>query len=124
MSSSEMTVEDFIRANTKCEASVFLTMMISFGFSYEDRQKNVNILSPGEITRLYLLICSLNAINVMVLDEPTNYLDVEALDALEEIVTSFDGTILASSHDRYFIEKFNPSFTLEFKEGQMKKVLH
>ena len=124
MSSSEMTVEDFIRANTKCESSVFLTMIISFGFSYEDCQKNVNILSPGEITRLYLLICSLNAINVMVLDEPTNYLDVEALDALEEIVTSFDGTILASSHDRYFIEKFNPSFTLEFKEGQMKKVLH
>lgn len=119
ISSVDLTVEEYIRKNTTQNEKIFFTSMINYGFSYEDRRKKISILSPGEIARLYLLICSLNLINIVILDEPTNYLDIEALEALEDIVSTFEGTIIASSHDRYFIKKFQPKTIFEFKNGKM-----
>ncbi len=119
ISSKNLTVEEYIRENTTQDEKIFFTALINYGFSYEDRNKKINILSPGEIARLYLLICSLNLVNVLIFDEPTNYLDIEALEALEEIISTFEGTIIASSHDRYFIKRFQPKVIFEFKDGQM-----
>lgn len=115
------TVEEYIKTYTNSDKNVIFTTMIRFGFEYEDKSKIVNILSPGERTRLYLLVCSLNEINTLVLDEPTNFLDIEGLEALEEVVQSFQGILILSSHDRHFIEKISATCKMTFCEGSVER---
>lgn len=62
----------------------------------------VNKLSGGEKRRLYLLRVLMGAPNVLLLDEPTNDLDIPTLSVLEDYLDSFNGAVIAVSHDRYF----------------------
>ena len=70
--------------------------------------KPVKDLSGGEKMRLMLAILMHEDINVLVLDEPTNHLDIEAREALEDALERFTGTLVAVSHDRYFLNKLFP----------------
>ena len=79
--------------------------LATFLFKGDDVFKNISSLSGGERARLSLLLMMLSESNFIILDEPTNHLDISSREALEEALMSYDGTIFAVSHDRYFINK-------------------
>ncbi len=76
-----------------------------FNFKGPDQQKNVGQLSGGERGRLHLAATLLKGGNVLLLDEPSNDLDVETLRALEEALLEFAGSVLVISHDRWFLDR-------------------
>ena len=74
-----------------------------FLFGAEDMDKPISTLSGGERARLTLAKLILKKVNLLVMDEPTNHLDIGSREALEVALNAFGGTIVAVSHDRYFI---------------------
>jgi sulfate-transporting ATPase len=76
-----------------------------FNFKGADQQKQVGTLSGGERGRLHLAKTLLAGANVLLLDEPSNDLDVETLRALEDALSEFAGTVMVISHDRWFLDR-------------------
>ncbi|MDZ7780998.1 MAG: energy-dependent translational throttle protein EttA [Gemmatimonadota bacterium] len=76
-----------------------------FNFRGSDQQKKVGVLSGGERNRLHLAKLLKSGGNVMLLDEPTNDLDVDTLRALENAILDFAGSVLVISHDRWFLDR-------------------
>lgn len=76
-----------------------------FLFVGDDIEKPISVLSGGERARLTFCKLILSRVNLLILDEPTNHLDIQSREALEDALSGFDGTIIAVSHDRYFIDK-------------------
>ena len=105
---SKQTVLEMFReqvAVTEGEARHILARFLFFGPAVF---KKVNQLSGGERMRLRLAQLMYQDINFLVLDEPTNHLDIESREVLEEALEQYNGTILAVSHDRYFLNKLFP----------------
>ncbi|MDD2648622.1 MAG: ABC-F family ATP-binding cassette domain-containing protein [Eubacteriales bacterium] len=80
-------------------------VLTGLGFSREDADKKVDVLSGGERTRLCLAKLLLQKPDLLLLDEPTNHLDLQATAWLEGFISSYPGTVLIISHDRYFMDK-------------------
>ncbi len=81
------------------------TYLGRFLFTGDDVYKQISSLSGGERSRLALAVLLLEQANFLILDEPTNHLDIHARETLEQMLSSFDGTILFVSHDRYFMDR-------------------
>jgi ATP-binding cassette subfamily F protein uup len=95
--------------------------LADFLFPRERAQSPVRSLSGGERNRLLLARLFARPANVLVLDEPTNDLDIETLELLEELLGAFDGTVLLVSHDRAFLDNIVTS-TIAFEgEGRVKE---
>ena len=93
-----------------------------FNFKGSDQQKFVKDLSGGERNRVHLAKLLKRGANVILLDEPTNDLDVETLRALEEGLLAFPGTVIVVSHDRWFLDRI-ATHILAF-EGDSEVVFH
>lgn len=99
-------------------------MLERFLFTGSLQYSLISKLSGGERRRLYLLKVLMEAPNVLILDEPTNDLDITTLTILEDYLESYDGIVLAVSHDRYFLDKmaerifaFEPGGVIRQYEG-------
>lgn len=90
-----------------------------FNFKGTDQQKRVGDLSGGERGRLHLANTLKQGANVLLLDEPSNDLDVETLRALEEAVLSFPGCVLVISHDRWFLDRIATHILAFEDDGQV-----
>ena len=89
---------------TKTDLELRSTLAL-FLFGADDIDKEIRTLSGGERARLTLAKLILKKVNLLVMDEPTNHLDIGSADALENALLAFDGTIIAVSHDRYFVNR-------------------
>ena len=99
-----------------------------FGFKSGDQQKKVGVLSGGERNRVQLAKILRAGGNVMVLDEPTNDLDVDTLRSLEDAILDFAGCVVCVSHDRYFLDRiathilaFEGDSKIHFFEGNYQE---
>lgn len=106
----EQKVIDYIRdtaevIHTKEGAVTASRMCERFLFNADKQYAAIGKLSGGERRRLYLLKVLMDAPNILILDEPTNDLDIMTLTILEDYLQSFEGIIIAVSHDRYFLDK-------------------
>lgn len=109
----EQTVFESMPNSTREEITRTRHLLSRFGFTETQVGKPISVLSPGERSRLILAQLVIAGPNCIVLDEPSNHLDIEALEALENALLSFDGTVLVISHDRYFLERIQPNKTIE-----------
>lgn len=96
------------------------TILFRMGFAARDLEKEIAVLSGGERARV--LLCALLAgdYNVLIMDEPGNHLDLTALEALEEMLSLYQGTLLLVSHDRRMIDRVAQRLIL-FEDGALRE---
>lgn len=102
------------------DATDIRSLMGRFLFEGDDIFKPVNCLSGGERARVLLSKLLLQKANFLLLDEPTNHLDIYAKDVLEDALSSFEGTLLVVSHDRFFLDRVCDKI-FELEDGQIKE---
>ncbi|EAH6415709.1 TPA: ABC-F family ATP-binding cassette domain-containing protein [Campylobacter coli] len=95
----------------------------NFLFPKEFLDKSVSVLSGGEKNRVALTLLFTEEYDVLILDEPTNDLDIATINILEEYLLSFEGAILLVSHDRYFVDKIATKL-YAFENGAKINILH
>lgn len=100
----ERTILENVSSTSSQSETFIRTVLARLHFYRDDVYKEVNQLSGGERVKVGLAKLFVSDINTLILDEPTNFLDIEALEALEELLADYAGTILLVSHDRRFIE--------------------
>lgn len=96
---------DLVRRIKPLNEQQALGFLIGFLFDRDDALRPAGELSGGERSRLQIALLILSGANFLLLDEPTNNLDIDSVEALEDALIEFGGTILAISHDRYFLDR-------------------
>lgn len=90
----------------------FKAGLIHAGFHYQDHEKRVPVLSGGEKARLMFLSIRINQPNFLILDEPTNHIDIQGKEELEAQILDSNATVLITSHDRTFVDNIATRFVL------------
>jgi ATP-binding cassette subfamily F protein 3 len=119
--------ENTVLAEAYCAAPGYMaetavrTILGAFLFSGDDAEKKVRVLSGGEKSRLILAKLLINPPNLLLLDEPTTHLDVDAVEALTDCLRQYQGTIVFISHDIYFV-RCVANMVFEVQAGKVKKI--
>ncbi|MBS4192928.1 ABC-F type ribosomal protection protein [Bacillus sp. FJAT-49705] len=104
MFTKDETVLDFMKDRCDYDDRKIRSVLHSMSITGNDLKKNVRSLSGGEAIRLVLCQLFLGKYNILILDEPTNFLDVFCIEALERFIKAYEGTIILVSHDHMFNE--------------------
>jgi ATP-binding cassette subfamily F protein 3 len=112
-------IQEFRRVAPLAENGEIRSFLARFLFSGDDVFKLVKDLSGGEKGRLALAKLIYSNFNVLVLDEPTNHLDIPSREALEDALDEYQGTIIAVSHDRFFLDKISTQI-MAFEEDKIE----
>ena len=107
LSSSGTVLDELWDEYDQMSETAIRSTLALFLFKGEDVYKDISVLSGGEKARISLAKLMLQRVNFLILDEPTNHLDIASREILEDALLSYDGTILAVSHDRYFMNKLS-----------------
>ncbi len=107
--SNETILDHFLRLFPDTDTETARTNLGAFCFTQDDVFKNLRDLSGGEMVRLELCKLLKKRPNFLILDEPTNHMDIAGKVALESMLKNYEGTIIFVSHDRYFVNKIAES---------------
>lgn len=121
-----ITYLESIGQNVKAEDGSRMTasnLLETFQFDSRLQGAFIRELSGGEKRRLFLLSILMQQPNVLLLDEPTNNLDIKTLTILEDYILSFSGTVIAVSHDRYFLDKIAQKLLIFEGNGKISERL-
>ncbi|WP_205948504.1 Vga family ABC-F type ribosomal protection protein [Pueribacillus theae] len=116
---TKKTILDNVRSTSKQDETLIRTVLARLRFFREDVYKRVGVLSGGERVKVALAKLFVSDMNTLILDEPTNFLDIEAVEALESLLKEYEGTVIFVSHDRRFIENIATRI-LEIKHQEIK----
>jgi len=100
------TLLEYFRCVTGLPEQRIRQILVGFQFYNDDIKKKVGNLSGGERMKIKLAELLQNSVNALILDEPTNHIDIDTKEVFEKALDDFSGTVLFISHDRYFINKF------------------
>lgn len=114
--STDDVLTDFCAAFPAFTNNEARTALGAFLFSEDEVYKNIQMLSGGEKVRLALCKIMSRKPNFLILDEPTNHMDILGKEALGSMLKNYSGTVLFVSHDRYFIKQIADSL-LVFENG-------
>ena len=106
----ELGIADWIRQNCTASQEEIRRVLIQWGFPYLDHGRRVNVLSGGERARILLLTFLLEQPNLLIMDEPTNHIDLQGKEELESDLTQEGISLLFTSHDQRFIENIATRF--------------
>ncbi len=114
----DKTILENVKSSSKHDETLIRTVLARMHFYRDDVFKPAGVLSGGEQVKVALAKIFLSNINTLVLDEPTNFLDIEAVEALESLLKEYQGTVLFISHDRRFIKNVATKI-IEIRDGKM-----
>ncbi|MCG7343362.1 ATP-binding cassette domain-containing protein [Sporosarcina sp. ACRSL] len=117
----DVTLADYFHAETFEEQGLIRTQLTNLGFGKKHWQLPLGQLSQGERVKVKLMQFILEGTDVLLLDEPTNHLDLPSREQLEKTLSTFPGTLLFASHDKYFTERMAESL-LVFEKGGIRKL--
>jgi len=100
----EKSIIENVQSSSKQNETLIRTVLARMHFFRDDVYKPVEVLSGGERVKVALAKLFLSDINTLILDEPTNFLDTESVEALESLLKEYEGSVIFVSHDRRFIE--------------------
>ena len=115
----DMKVISYFQLEAGKDFETSMRILNRYHFYQDNVNKKIGSLSEGEKIRLVLAILLQKSVNCIIFDEPTNHIDIDTKEVLEESIEDYDGTFIFVSHDRFFINKF-ANKTFEFKDGKMK----
>jgi ATP-binding cassette subfamily F protein 3 len=107
-----------IRQTAPVSRETAVAFLLRFLFTYDQMTQPVGKLSGGERSRLQLAALVLERPNLLILDEPTNNLDISSIEVLEAALNEFEGTVLVVSHDRYFLDQVVDRI-IELRDGHL-----
>ncbi len=106
---SDLNPIEYLKSFIKIDQTSAYKLTKRFLFTQQDLKTPINKLSSGQKSKLALASIMASGANFIILDEPTNYLDISSREALEEALVSYPGTLLVVSHDRYFLDRISPT---------------
>jgi len=113
----DKTILENVMKNSIQNETTARTLLSRLLFQREDIKKNIEVLSGGERVKVAFAKIFLSDINFIILDEPTNYLDIPSIEALEEVLLEYEGSLLLVTHDKTFIDRVaNKIITIEDKK--------
>jgi len=120
MNPEQTVLENFWEEYPRLQREQVRSALGSFLFSGEDVEKKMGQLSGGERVRLALCKMFQTRPNLLILDEPTNHMDIVGKEALEQMLRAFTGTVLFVSHDRYFLDRVTRKTFAFLGQGEIK----